>query len=197
MRACSPGLGRPGGGEHGERLAAPAPGFGGQAFGGATLVFFLAGVPGGEDALVADDQQGGGEQHQGCQAHEAAPAAADGIGGGVLGGGEAPLGAGAAGGGLPGGLFRGVVVLCGLWGARRRGGGGLAGGAGPGVVPVGGEQREGGGSPRGGGAACGMRTRTGTRGGAGWGRQEHTVMRRVSSGAAGPFSSRVMVPAEK
>jgi hypothetical protein len=39
--------------------------------------FFLPGVPGCQDALVADDQQGGGEQHEGCQAHQAAPAAAD------------------------------------------------------------------------------------------------------------------------
>src|SRR5260221_401778 len=157
MRACSPGLGRPGGGEHGERLAAPAPGFGGQAFGGATLVFFLAGVPGGEDALVADDQQGGGEQHQGCQAHEAAPAAADGIGGGVLGGGEAALGAGAAGGGVAGGRLRGGGVLWGCGGALPAGGGGPPGGAAPRGRPgVGGcwngrAGRRGGGPP----AACG------------------------------------------
>jgi hypothetical protein len=57
----------------------------------------LPGAPGSEDALVADDQQGRGEQHQRGQAHEAAPAAADVAGGGVLGGGEAAFGAGAAG----------------------------------------------------------------------------------------------------
>jgi hypothetical protein len=42
-----------------------APGSGGQAAGGAMLVFFLPGVPGCQDALVADDEQGGGEQHEG------------------------------------------------------------------------------------------------------------------------------------
>ena len=48
---------------------------GGQAVGGAALVFFLPGVPGVQDPLVADGQQGGGEQHERSQAHEAAPAA--------------------------------------------------------------------------------------------------------------------------
>src|SRR5262249_60645860 len=85
------------GGEAGGGLAAARAGFRGQAPGGAALVFVLAGVPGGEDPLVADDQQARGEQHEGCQAHEAAPAAGDVVAGGVLGGGEAALGAGAAG----------------------------------------------------------------------------------------------------
>jgi hypothetical protein len=52
------GLGRPcGGGQCGECLAAPAPGFRGQALGGAAGVFLLPGVPGVQDALVADDEQ--------------------------------------------------------------------------------------------------------------------------------------------
>jgi len=93
---------------------APAPGFRGQALGGAALVFFLPGVPGVQDALVADDEQCRGEQHQRGQAHEAAPAAGDVVGGGVLGGGEAAFGAGAAG---VGAAVRGggvVVFLRGL-----------------------------------------------------------------------------------
>jgi hypothetical protein len=53
--------------------------------GGAADVFFLTGVPGGEDALVADGEQHGGEQHEGCQAREAAPAAGDVVAGWVLG----------------------------------------------------------------------------------------------------------------
>ena len=80
-----------------EGCAAPAPGFRGQAFGGAAFVFLLPGVPGLQDALVADDEQAGDGQHEGGQAHEAAPAAADVVAGGVLGGGEAAFGAGAAG----------------------------------------------------------------------------------------------------
>jgi hypothetical protein len=102
------------GGEAGEGPAAPAPGFRGQALGGAALVFFLPGVPGLQDALVADDEQRRGEQHQRGQAHQAAPAAADVVGGGVLGGGEAAFGAGAAG---VGAAVRGgwvVVFLRGL-----------------------------------------------------------------------------------
>src|SRR5262249_15616719 len=69
-------------------------------------------VPGCQDALVAGDEQGGGEQHEGCQAHEAAPAAADVVGGGVLGGGEAAFGAGVAGvgGGARGGGGGGWLV---------------------------------------------------------------------------------------
>ena len=65
--------------------------------GGAAGIVFLPGVPGGEDPLVADDEQRHCEQREGCQAHEAAPAAADVVGGGVLGGGEAAFGAGPAG----------------------------------------------------------------------------------------------------
>jgi len=60
------------GGEAGEGLAAPFAGFRRQAGGCAALGFFLPGVPGGEDPLVADDEQGRGEQHEECQAHEAA-----------------------------------------------------------------------------------------------------------------------------
>lgn len=59
------GSGRPGG-EAGEGLAASFAGFRGQSGGCAALVFFLPGVPGGEDALVAGDQQGCDEQCQGC-----------------------------------------------------------------------------------------------------------------------------------
>src|SRR5229473_1485275 len=51
------GLGRcRGGGEASEALAAAFAGFRGQAGGGAARVVGLAGVPGGQDALVADDQ---------------------------------------------------------------------------------------------------------------------------------------------
>jgi hypothetical protein len=60
-------LWRPGGGgERGEGLAPAAAGFRGQAFGGAAFVFFLPGVPGVQDALVADDEQGRREQHEGA-----------------------------------------------------------------------------------------------------------------------------------
>jgi len=47
-------------------------------------VVFLPSVPGVQDALVADDEQG--EQHEGCRAHQAAPVAGDVVAGGVLGG---------------------------------------------------------------------------------------------------------------
>src|SRR5260370_19212067 len=47
------------GGEAGECLAAPAAGFGWQAGGGSPGVVGLPGVVGGEDALVADDEQAG------------------------------------------------------------------------------------------------------------------------------------------
>src|SRR6266581_7607617 len=104
------GSGRPGG-EAGEGLAAPFAGFRGQPGGCAALVFFLPGVPGVQDALVAEDEQGRDEQHQGCQAHEAAPAAGDVAGGGVLDGGEAAFGAGAAGVGAAPGRRRVVVFL--------------------------------------------------------------------------------------
>ena len=69
-------------------------------------------------------------QHEGRQAHEAAPAAADVVGGGVLGGGEAAFGAGAAG---VGAAVRGggvVVFLRGLGGDLGRDGDGLLGAAG-------------------------------------------------------------------
>jgi hypothetical protein len=56
---------------------------GGEAFGGAAGVVVLAGVPGSGDALVADGEQDGGEQHEGCQASEAAPAAGNGAGHGL------------------------------------------------------------------------------------------------------------------
>ncbi len=48
------------GGEAGECLASPLAGSGGQAGGGAALVFFLPGLPCGEDPLVADGEQGRG-----------------------------------------------------------------------------------------------------------------------------------------
>jgi len=61
-------LGRPwGSDERGERFAAAAD-FRGKPGGGAPRVLGLAGVPGGEDALVAGDEQGRGEQHQRGQA---------------------------------------------------------------------------------------------------------------------------------
>ena len=95
LRACA-GL-RGFGEEVLQGRAAAFAGFRGQPGGGAAGVVFLPGVPGGEDPLVADDEQGGCGQHQRGQAHQAAPAAADVVGGGVLGGGEAAFGAGAAG----------------------------------------------------------------------------------------------------
>jgi hypothetical protein len=73
--------------------APAAPVFRGQAGRGAALVFGLPGVPGVQDPLVAGDEHGRGEQREGCQSHEAAPAAADVVAGGVRGGGEAALGA--------------------------------------------------------------------------------------------------------
>jgi len=107
------GSGRPGC-EAGECPAAAFAGFRGKPGGRAAGVFLLAGVPGCQDALVADGQHGGDEQHQGGQAHEAAPAAADVAGGGGFGGGEAALGAGAAGVGAAPGRGRVVVFLPGL-----------------------------------------------------------------------------------
>jgi hypothetical protein len=120
-------------GEAGEGLAAALAGFRRQAGCGAAGVLFLACVPCCEDALVADDELGGGEQRQGRQSREAAPAAADVVGGGVLGGGEAAFGAGAAGvGAVPGG--GGVVVfLRGFSVGLGRDGEGLLGAAGLGV----------------------------------------------------------------
>jgi hypothetical protein len=123
------GSGRPGG-ECRECFAAPAPGFRGQAPGGAALVFLLPGVPGLQDALVADDEQAGDGEHEGGQAREAAPAAGYVVAGGVFGGGEAAFGAGAAG---VGAAVRGggvVVFLCGFGGDLGRDGEGLLGAAG-------------------------------------------------------------------
>jgi len=74
------------GGERGEGLAAPFAGSGWEAGGGSPRVAGLPGVSGGEDALVAGDQQGDSEQDERCQAHEAVPAAVDVVGGGVFGG---------------------------------------------------------------------------------------------------------------
>src|SRR6266700_733651 len=85
------------GGEGGECLAAPAAGFRREAGGGPAGVFGLACVVGVEDPLVAGDDQGGGEERDGGDAGEPAPAAADVVAGGVLGGGEGPFGGGAAG----------------------------------------------------------------------------------------------------
>ena len=132
VRVPGTAVGR-GGCERGEGLAAAPAGFRGQAFGGAALVFFLPGIPCGEDALVADDEQGDSEQHEGRQAHEAAPAAADVVAGGVLGGGEAALGAGAAGVGAAPGRRRVVVLLPGLGADLGRDGDGLLRAAGLGV----------------------------------------------------------------
>src|ERR1017187_139696 len=85
------------GGEAGEGCAASAAGAGRESCGGALGVAGLAGGPGGHDPLGAGDEQGRGEQGDGCQAHEAAPAAGNVVAGGVFGGGEGPLGGGAAG----------------------------------------------------------------------------------------------------
>src|SRR5947208_9520230 len=101
------GLGRCGGG--GEGLAAPAAGPGWQAGCGAAGGVGLAGVPGFQDALVADGQQAGEPEHDRGQAREPGPAAGDVVAGRVLGGGEGPLGAGAPGVGLA--VFPGRVVV--------------------------------------------------------------------------------------
>ena len=69
------------GGEAGEGPAAAFAGFRGEPGGGAAGVVLLPGVPGGQDALVADDEQGGCEEHEGGRAHEAAPPAGDVVGG--------------------------------------------------------------------------------------------------------------------
>src|SRR5580698_5543109 len=121
------------GGEGGEGSAAPAAGPRGEAGGGAAGVVFLAPVPCGSDALVAGDDQAGGEQQPGGQAHDAAPAAGGVAGGGVLEGGEAAFGAGAAG---VGAAVRGggvVVFLRGLGQDVRGDGQGLLGAAGLGA----------------------------------------------------------------
>ena len=62
-------------------------GFLAGAGGGPVSVLGLACVVGGQDALVADDEQAAGEQRDRGQSHQAAPAAADVVAGGVLGGG--------------------------------------------------------------------------------------------------------------
>jgi len=98
---CWLGLGRcGGGGQAGEGLASSAAGFGGQAGRGAAGIVGLAGVPGGQDALVADGEQAGEPERDRGQAREPGPAVGDVVGGGVLDGGEGPFGAGAAGVGL-------------------------------------------------------------------------------------------------
>jgi hypothetical protein len=60
------------GGERGEGLAAPFEGAGREAGGGAAGVVVLAGVVGGEDALVADGEQAGEPEGNRGQAGEAA-----------------------------------------------------------------------------------------------------------------------------
>jgi hypothetical protein len=97
------------GGEAGEGLAASLAGFRREPGGGPAGVVGLAGVEGGEDALVADGEQAGQPERDRGQAREAAPAAGDAGGGGVLDGGEGPLGAGAPGVGTP--VRRGWVVV--------------------------------------------------------------------------------------
>src|ERR1022692_1090916 len=114
-----------GGGEHGQGFALPSSGLRREPGGGAAGVVGLADVPGVEDALVADGEQAGEPQREGGQARESAPAAGDGGGGGVLDGGEGPLGAGAAGVGAAvrwGGV---VVFLPGLCRDLGRDGDGL------------------------------------------------------------------------
>jgi hypothetical protein len=107
-------LGRPGGGDRGECFAAAAPGFRGQAFGGAAFVFFLPGVPGVQDALVPDDEQAGDGQREGVRPMRRHQPRLVLLVAGVFGGGEAAFGAGAAG---VGAAVRGgwvVVFLRGL-----------------------------------------------------------------------------------
>ncbi len=96
-RVLPAGLWR-GGGEAGECCAPPAfAGFGREPGGCALVAVGLADVPGAEDALVADGDQAADPQGERGQARQAAPAAGDAGGGGVLDGGEGPLGAGAPG----------------------------------------------------------------------------------------------------
>src|SRR6266542_357409 len=123
-----------GGGEAGERLAAPLAGFWREAGCGAAGVLVLAGVECGEDALVADGEQAGGEQRDRGQSHEPAPAAADVVAGRVLDGGEGPLGGGAPGVGPAVRLGGVVVFLRGLGVHLRRHGDGLLGAARRGVL---------------------------------------------------------------
>ena len=54
-------------GEAGGGLAAAAPGFRGEPGGGAARVFFLPGVPGVQDPLVADDEQAGVNSMRGAR----------------------------------------------------------------------------------------------------------------------------------
>src|SRR6516225_512798 len=116
---------RCGGGEAGAGLAAPAAGPGREAGCGAAGVVGLAGVPGGQDALVADGEQAGEPEHQRGQAHQAGPAAGDVVAGRVFGGGEGSLGAGAPGVGLAVLLGGVVVFLPGFGGRVWRDGDGL------------------------------------------------------------------------
>src|ERR1022692_1677710 len=116
--------------EAGEGFAAPAACSGREPGLCSLGVLVLADVVGGQDALVADGEQAGGEERDRGESHEAAPAAADVVGGGVFGGGEGPLGGGAAGVG-PAVRGGGVVVfLRGLGGDVRWHGDGLLGAAG-------------------------------------------------------------------
>src|SRR6266498_1937570 len=59
------------------RTGEPLPGYWREAGCGAAGVLVLAGVECGEDALVADGEQAGGEQRDRGQSHEPAPAAAE------------------------------------------------------------------------------------------------------------------------
>ena len=113
------------GGEAGEGLASAFPGLGREPGGGAAVVVGLAGVEGGEDALVADGEQAGDPEREGGQAGQAAPAAGDAGGGGVLDGGERALGAGAPCVGAAVRRGRVVVFLPGLGRHGRRDGEGL------------------------------------------------------------------------
>src|SRR5258707_4314827 len=98
-------------GERGEGGAAAAPGPGREPGGGAPGGVGLAGVPGVEDALVAEGEQAGQPQRERGQGPEAAPTA-----GGVVAGGGPGWGGGGGGRGGGGGAGGGE------W--RERGGGG-------------------------------------------------------------------------
>src|SRR6516162_3655936 len=113
---------RCGGGEAGAGCAAPTAGFGRQAGCGAAGGGGLAGVEGGQDALVAEGQQAGEPEHEGSRAHQPGPEAGGVVAGGVLGGGEGPLGAGAPGVGPPLCLGGVVLFLPGFGGHVRRDG---------------------------------------------------------------------------
>jgi len=82
-------------------FAAP---FAGARPGGAVCVAFVAGLAGGQDALVADGHEAGKPEHEGGEVGLADPPPVDAGGGGVLDGGVESFGGGAPLAGEPPGL---------------------------------------------------------------------------------------------